>query len=309
MSGHMTTLKDVNARVDNLSRNCTDNLIPVKDITFDDLETMRIAGEPHKLRTIAQKSICWRLTTPHEYLKRCPQEIQAYNLNYWIQHEKNEQLFFRFDGQDVRAIFTPRYKPVDNFEVMERLENLGYGPDTKVQCHLDGEFMSLSIPDGRQTFAVNGDKITPGISIANSEVGLSSLKISAFFLRLVCTNGMVAKTEISAAYRHVSVKILDEFPNVMREVGSQLSRQRDKFRISVESKVDNPLATIASFNRQFQLGKMEQTAVEWGYGFEPKNNMFAIVNAYTRGAQFPDLSAESGYRLQKTGGQILAMVK
>jgi hypothetical protein len=309
MSGHLTTLKDVNSRVENLSRNCTDHLINVPEIAFDDLKTVRIAGEPHPMRKIAQKSMCWRLSIPHEYLKRCPAEIQAYNLNFWIQHEKNEQLFFRFDGQDVRAIFTKKYKPVDNFEVMERLENLGYTPDTKVQVALDAEFMSLSIPDAHQTFDVNGEKITPGISICNSEIGLSSLKISAFFLRLVCTNGMVAKTEISAAYRHVSVKILDEFPNVMREVGSQLSRQRDKFKISIESKVDNPLATIQAFNRQFALGQLETKAVEWGYEFEPGGNMFAIVNAYTRGAQFPDLSAESGYRLQKTGGQILAMVK
>ena len=282
---HMTTLQDVNARVENLSRNCTDHLINVPEIGFDDLETVRIAGEPHHLRTIAQKSIAYRLAIPFEYLRRCPKEVQAYNLNFWIQHEKNEQLFFDLMRR-VRAIFTPRYKPVDNFEIMERLENLGYGPDTKVQCHLDAEFMSLSIPDGRQTFTVNGDKITPGVSIANSEVGLSSLKIAAFFLRLVCTNGIVAKTEISAAYRHVSVKILDEFPNVMREVGSQLSRQREQFKISIESKVDNPFATIQAFNRQFQLGKMEQEAVLWGYEFEPGGNMFAIVNAYTRGAQF-----------------------
>jgi hypothetical protein len=306
---HMTTLGDVSARVENLSRNCTDHLINVPEIAFDDLDMVQIGGESHRLRTIAQESIAYRLAIPFEYLKRCPQEVQAYNLNFWIKHEKNGQLFFRFDGQDVRAIFTPRYKPVDNFEVMERLENLGYGPDTKVQCHLDAEFMSLSIPDALQTFSVNGDKITPGISIANSEVGLSSLKISAFFLRIVCTNGMVAKTEISANYRHVSVKILDEFPNVMREVGSQLTRQKDKFRISIESKVDNPLATIQAFNRQFQLGKMEQEAVLWGYEHEPGGTMFAIVNAYTRGAQFPDLSAESGYRLQKVGGNILAMVK
>jgi hypothetical protein len=306
---NMTTLGEVSARVENLSRNCTDHLINVPEIAFEDLDMVRIGGEHHRLRTIAQKSIAYRLAIPFEYLKRCPQEVQAYNLNFWIKHEKNEQLFFRFDGQDVRAIFTPRYKPVDNFEVMERLENLGYTPDTKVQCHLDAEFMSLSIPDGRQTFAVNGDKITPGISIANSEVGLSSLKISAFFLRLVCTNGMVSKTEISANYRHVSVKILDEFPNVMQEVGSQLTRQKDKFRISLESRVDDPLATIKNFNRQFQLGKVEQEAVDWGYGFEPGGAMFAIVNAYTRGAQFPDLSAESGYRLQKVGGNILAMVK
>ena len=33
--------------------------------------------------------------------------------------------------------------------------------------------------------------------------------------------------------------------------------------------------------------------------------MFAIVNAYTRGAQFPELSAEFSYRLQKVGGNIL----
>lgn len=169
--------------------------------------------------------------------------------------------------------------------------------------------MSLSIPDGRQTFVVNGDKITPGISIANSGVGLSSLKISAFFLRLVCTNGMVAKTEISAAHRHISLNILDEFPNVMQEVSGQLSRQRDKFRISIESKVDDPLANIKNFNRQFQLGKMEQVAVDWGFGHEPGETMFNIVNGYTKGAQFPGLSAESGYRLQKVGGNILSMVK
>ena len=305
----MTTLGEVNARVQKMSEFCLDQTFKVKKLAFDDLNTIRIEGIPHQMRLLAMKSICNRLTIPFEYLKRCPQEIQAHNLNYWIKQEKHERLFFRFKDRQVRAIFTPRYKPVDNFEVMERLENLGYGPDTPVTCNLDEEFMALSIPDGRQTFAVNGDKITPGISIANSEVGLSSLKIAAFFLRLICTNGMVAKTEISAAYRHVSLKILDEFPNVMQEVSGQLSQQRDKFRISIESRVENPLATITAFNRQFQLSKPETEAVDWGFGHEPGGTMFNIVNGYTKGAQFPKLSAESGYGLQKVGGNILAMVK
>lgn len=91
--------------MENLSRNCTDHLINVPDIAFNDLDVVRIAGEPLRLRTIAQKSMSYRLAIPFEYLKRCPQEVQAYNLNFWIKHEKNEQLFFRFDGQDVRAIF------------------------------------------------------------------------------------------------------------------------------------------------------------------------------------------------------------
>ena len=160
--------------------------------------------------------------------------------------------------------FTPWYKPVDNVEVLAKLENLGYGPGTKVQVNLDEEFMSLSIPNGRETFEVNGDRITPGISIANSEVGLSSLRISAFFLRLVCTNGMISKTQISSSYRHISRKILDDLPNVLAAVGYQLSGQKDKFKISLETKVEEPKATIANFNRQFQLDKREQKRLNTG---------------------------------------------
>jgi len=48
---------------------------------------------------------------------------------------------------------------------MECLDSLNYGPDTEVQCHLDPEFMSLSIPDGKQAFDINGDKFKLGISI------------------------------------------------------------------------------------------------------------------------------------------------
>ena len=129
-------------------------------------------------------------------------------MNHWIKEEKNEKLFVRFDGDEVRALFTPKYKPVDNFEVLERMDSLGYVSSTPVQCHLDAEFMSLSILDGKNSFKINGDKITPGISISNSEVGLASLSIAAFFLRLICTNGLVSKTEIAASYKHVSPKYL-----------------------------------------------------------------------------------------------------
>jgi hypothetical protein len=270
---------------------------------------VEIAGQPHKLKPIAQRSMCYRLGIPFHYLVKCPHDLQRQNMGYWIEKEKNEELFFRFENRDVRAIFTPKYKPVDNFEVLERLDSLGYKPETQVQCSLDGEFMSLSIPDGNRTFSLKDEKITPGVSISNSEVGLASLSVSAFFLRLVCTNGMISKTEVSASYRHVSVKILNELPQVLERVSLELGMQRDKFLISSETKVPDPLSTMISFNRQFQLGKPEQEAVEWAWPYEQGGTMFHIVNAYTRAAQFEGLSAETSYRLQKVGGNILGMLK
>jgi len=305
----MTTLSKVLERVENMSRNHADQFIGVKDISFENLETIRIGDEAHGLRPIAQQSIANRLGIPIQYLRKCPEDIQALNMNHWIKHEKNEELFFRFDGNDVRAVFTPRYIPTDNREVLQKLDALDYDPDTKVQCSLDDEFMSLSIPDGNQTFQVNGERMTPGISVSNSEVGLASLSIAAFMLRLICTNGMISKTEVSASYRHVSAKILSELPGVFSNVSQELGRQKEQVRLSLESKVDNPESTITSFNSQFQLNKTEKEAVGWALPLEYGYTMFHVVNVYTKAAQFKELPAESTFRLQKVGGMILGMVK
>ena len=309
---HETTLEKIYDRVDAMSANCVDHNVDVGEIIFDSLDLIRISGEDHHVRPVAQRSISNRLGIPYNYLKKCPQDIQSDNLNYWIKHEKNTELFFRFDGEnksDVRAIFTPRYVPVDNFEALYKLDQLGYKPETKVQCSLDPEFMSLSIPDGKKAFEIDGDKFTPGISISNSEVGLASLSISAFVLRLLCTNGLISQSGVSASYRHVSTKILSEFPNVLEKVSAELGNKRDQFKISMDSVVDNPDSSMINFNRQFQLNKIEQESVAWGWAHDVGETMFHVIQAYTKGAQHKDLSAESSFKLQKTGGNILAMVK
>jgi len=306
---YMTTLGKVGARVEELSRNCIDRLVPIKDISFDNLKSVKISNVVHPMRPIAQQSFAYRLGIPIQYLKKCPSEVQAYNMNHWIKQEKNEQLFVRFDGDEVRALFTPKYQPIDNFEVLERLDSLGYPPGTPIQCSLDREFMSLSILDGKQTFSINGDKMTPGVSVSNSEVGLACLSIAAFFLRLICTNGLIAKTEVHASYKHVSLKVFKEFPQVLEKVSLELTRKREQLRISTESAVDNAAVTMDNFNRQFQLNKAEKEAVEWGWSHESGYTMFHLVNVYTRAAQFEGLPAESSYRLQKVGGMILEMVK
>jgi hypothetical protein len=48
--------------------------------------------------------------------------------------------------------------------------------------------------------------------------------------------------------------------------------------------------------------------VEWGWPQEMGDNMFAVVNMYTRASQFKELSAENSYQLQRVGGNILGML-
>jgi len=121
--------------------------------------------------------------------------------------------------------------------------------------------------------------------------------------------GLIRKTEIGASYRHVSHKILDEFPQVLENVSDELGKQKHQFEISIESQVDDPVKTIESFNRQFQLKEPERSATEWAWPQEMGDTMFNIVNTYTRASQFPALTAESSYQLHRVGGNILGMLK
>jgi hypothetical protein len=68
------------------------------------------------------------------------------------------------------------------------------------------------------------------------------------------------------------------------------------------------MSTIESFNRQFNLNQPQKEAVDWAWPQEMGDNMFAVVNTYTRASQMKGLPAESSYRLQRVGGNILGML-
>ena len=298
-------------RVHDMSQNYHDETVPVMDMEFQSLDGMWVAGAPVEVLPSAQRLIANRLRVPHSYLSRCPADLQSRNLNYWIQEEaKNrDNLFCRFDGNKLRAVFTDRYTALDHMEILSRMLEYGFSPDAEVHYTLDDNLLVLKVPDFARTFRLNGDGMVPGIGIANSEVGILAFSIEAYFYRLVCANGLIAKTAVASRFKHISRKGLDEFPDIMRQVVYESERNQSRLAISSETHVENPLGSIASFNRQFQITKKQAEAVEDAWTLEQGMTMFAVINAYTRAAQSRGLSAEESYQLERVGGLILAMVK
>ena len=94
----------------------------------------------------------------------------------------------------------------------------------------------------------------------------------------------------------------------MDKVSYELGAQKHKIGLSMESPVDDPLKTIESFNRQFNLNQPQKEAVEWAWPSEMGDTMFHVVNTYTKASQMEGLPAESSYRLQRVGGNILGML-
>ncbi|MBI9086079.1 MAG: DUF932 domain-containing protein [Desulfobacterales bacterium] len=307
-----STLENVITLVHEQSANHYDETVPVADMRFASLERMDIAGQSFGVLPSAQRLLSNRLRVPYSYLARCPEELQAENLNYWIEREaRNRQaLFCRFDGNDVRAVFTERYTAIDHMEVLTKMLEYGFDPASEIQLSLDASMMLLKVPEYARAFHLaEKDKIVPGIAIGNSEVGILSLSIEAFYYRLVCTNGLIAKTAVDARYKHISRKVMDEFPDILRGVICQSRHGQDRFMISSQTSVSHPESTIDTFARQFQISQEEAQIVKQAFYLEQGGTMFHIIQAFTRAAQDRSLSASDSYRLEKAGGAILGMVK
>lgn len=303
--------ENVIGQVHEMSAHHFDETIPLGDMLFHSLTRMSIAGKDVQVLPSAQRLFANRLRIPHSYLARCPGDLQAENLNHWLRQEqqRRETLFCRFDGNSLRAVFTDRYTALDHMQILSRMLEYGFNPDVEVHYSLDQEILVMKVPDFTRTFAFGGDKIVPGISIANSEVGILAFSIEAYLYRLVCSNGLIAKTAVASRFKHISSKAMEEFPHILSQVIYESEHSQRRFEISTQTRVDNPLSTIATFNRQFLLTKREAEVVELAWQEEPGATMFQVINSYTRAAQDKTLTSEEAYRLERFGGRILEMVK
>jgi hypothetical protein len=309
-----TTLGNLIDQVETMSAGNFDETLSLSDIEFGSLNEMWVGGVGVEVLPQAQRLLANRLKVPFTYLERCPADLQAENLNHWIVQERKvrETFFCRFNGQrQVRAVFTDRYTAIDNREILARMPEIGFRPEQEVQYMLDSSLMVVKIPEYARSFEVAlKDNVVPGISIGNSEIGFLSFCIECFYLRLVCTNGMVVPVSVGQSrFKHISRKVFEALPETIRQVAESSHRQQAQMVISVNTQVHNPIQTIESFNKRFGLTQSEGDMVKASFAQETGETMWNVIQAYTGSARAPELTVEAAYRLERVGGQILAMVK
>jgi hypothetical protein len=307
-------LENVIEQVETMSAGNFDETVSLNEIEFNSLDEMFIVGVAVEILPQAQRLLANRLRVPFSYLERCPAELQAKNLNYWLEQERKARktFFCRFNAQrQVRALFTNRYTAIDNREILAKMLGLGFKPEQQIQYMLDQDMMVVKVPEYARAFdVVLRDTIVPGLSFGNSETGLLSFCIECYYLRLVCTNGMVVPVSASQSrFKHVSRKAFEALPETILQVSDSSNRQQSKMVISVNTPVPEPLRTIDSFNKRFGLTQAESEMVKASFAQEPGGTMWNIIQAYTGAAKSQDLIVEAAYRLERVGGQILALVK
>lgn len=140
----------------------------------------------------ALTQICSKLKTPPtKYMRACPPQLRANNLNHWQRDADQANWFLRTDGNAVRGVLSEHYVPLGNSEVLETvgeiLQKDGIINYRLVRPHVDADRLWVRVLLRDHV----GDNYGIGIVVGNDEIGRGSCKVLPFVQRHSCTNSTV----------------------------------------------------------------------------------------------------------------------
>jgi hypothetical protein len=254
-----------------------------------------------------------RTAIPVRYLRNCPPELQAVNVNYWLRNmtdESTSDWMFRvrqIDTNDirkgglVRGIMTEKYSPFDDHEILEiinKIIGIKDGSYTVNWFYRDetGFHLRLTFEDLTTAIGVNKygqpDIHKIGLHITNSEVGKRSIRITPMVWRLVCTNGLMGwRQEDMFQQRHVGLRPQEMYSRVAEAIGGGLKlgkQMMDTLIASKEFEIPDPFATIDEIAKSLKYSEALTEKMKESFMEDASNTVFGIVQSMTRSAQFFD---------------------
>lgn len=127
----------------------------------------------------------------HDRLREEAADLLAYNLNYWFEHNKRTRMI-RTIGNQVRAILSPRYRRLDNYNLLRAvLPGVEHLRATIASCALTDTrvYIKAVLPDLREE--MGPVTFEPALIISNSEVGDGAVDFRMAIHTRPCANMVV----------------------------------------------------------------------------------------------------------------------
>lgn len=285
-----------------------------RDLPITDLRTWAVAPHggtfalvplarhhgPKPLRAAAFGNLMTRLGAPGEFLRRLPAPLQLANINYLLaEHDEGSAATLRLRDDEVSAIVSGRYAPLDPVELVETvrdgLQRFGILNDVRVRGVASGlvDNLRLILPSEQTAIKPGvGDVSAVGIDITSSSFARSAVHITPVIWRLVCSNGLKrAERGSGLSFRHVgdAQRLRD---GVVEAIPSALVYARgvmDQWRRSVSFMVEDVQKQIDAMRELTTPEKKNlEVAVrlETGHPQLPEHvNLYDFVNAMTASAK------------------------
>jgi hypothetical protein len=298
-------LGDLEARLIERNRDFRDELVPVSALRFAESGRLALGRETYRLQGQALDQIAGRLRVPANYLRRCPAELRATNLNHWL-NEVSGDVLVRFDKHEVRAMLSDRYQPVSHLELVQSL--LTTCPSSSpVRYELNSTSFFLQVLRPAEERSLLG-----GVSAQNSETGHLVVELNALIYRVICTNGLILSGgEVNVRRRHTrdAGATVEELKQIIAQAWPNAARHADRFEAMRMIRATPTEPVMNRIDQEYRLNERQVAAVRLAASVEPGYTLFDVINAYTRAGNDASLCLEERTQLQSVGGRVLAMAE
>ncbi len=313
-----------------------DYIVPSGMMVMQSPDVVELSNtERLKANSVFHGQLASKLDIPKRYYDRIAEVpgLREANVNMILHSDdmmKKNHLVRSLDGY-ARAFLSDRFKPMDHFFFLNAL--------LPILMEIKGvQIFSNSITDSRMYLQVvftsmeaeikKGDPIRWGISLSNSEVGMSAITIEQFIARLVCMNGavgesLVRKTHvgrqiteedisgglfkedtIEAEMKALSLKFRDIVTNHLTDANFKAYVDRMKEARGME--IDNLPRVIEEVTRRYSLSQSDGAIMLTNISKEGEVNKYGLMNSVTYLAQQVE-DFDRQYELEKLGTKILSM--
>jgi hypothetical protein len=303
-----TTVAELQDSLADRARGYHDLIVRASQLRYDgDLGMLEVLGDrEYGLRILALNQIAAKLGVPGPYLKKCPWDLRAENINHWLNENRTRSFLLRCDGDEIRAVLSERYAPVDHAPLAGWLADV-FGPDARLRYEVSEEVLHVQFVNGEGHNAGNNDWLHPGVGITNSEVGLARVQISGLVFRTICLNGMIMSGGSEEwRRRHIgNVNLAEQVRHAISRVQESAVHGTGRFAGLQGIRVTNMTALFERISKYYELSAAEHETVLAAHAIEPGDTLYAGVNAVTRAGNAYDLPLDSRLKLQEVGGRII----
>jgi len=303
-----TTVADLQDVLADRARGYHDLTVRAQQLRYD-ADTGMIEVQGHRefgLRPLALQQVAAKLGIPGSYLAKCDWDLRAENINHWLDQNRSRSFLLRCDGDEIRAVLSDRYAPVDHLPLAGWLAD-SFGPQARLRFELSEEQLHVQFVQGEGHNAGANDWLHPGVGVTNSEVGLARVQVSGLVFRTICLNGMILRGgQEEWQRRHIgNVNLASEVRQAIQRVQTVAATGTARFAGLQGIGVPNMTALFERISKHFELTQAEHETVLAAHSIEPGDNLYAGVNAVTRAGNSIDLNLDSRLKLQEIGGRIL----
>jgi len=293
-----------------------------------------------------------RLGIPSKYYDRMREQepgLLAQNVNTWLHDKPERRLVRTYSPQAAspamgvdrsvpslgRAFLSDRYRPLDNFAMMEAiLPPLFDSGLTVASSQITDERLYLQLVTEKiqaeicpnEHVRVN-DPVQLGLVVSNSETGCGALTISLMVYRLVCRNGLIVAEEDSGFRKaHLGGRIFAESDVYLTQATRQkkddalwseardvitagvtqanLDRLVKKIEGVAQVKLDDPVKTVELVSDRYGFNDDERDSIMKHLISGGDPTKWGLVNAITRTAEDAP-SYDRAIELEAIGGKYM----